>query len=159
MVWTALIAGLVVGGALTIAFWDVVTFKIAERQVESFGLFSGDVVTFTPSQIEMIRTNYNAPRRFELAYCGIVDSNGRVRKLYVADIRTSSEEDVIFSCPSFANLFLHTHPLGSPPLLSTQDEKEFLSSDQEVSCVYASGAMGCYGKENGKLLKLKVVVR
>ena len=115
--------------------------------------YTGGEVIVPQKYLERIADDY-AHKRFEAAYCFVLDGN-RIKSLFSADIRTASERDVIFMCPSYSDGAVHTHNLGYPEPSST-DKNTFLSSSYDLMCVY-SGSLRCWEKKDGRLSPVKVI--
>jgi len=126
-----------------------------EYRYDRFAEYSGGEIIFPEKYIARIDEDYDN-KIYESAYCVVLDGN-RVVKLFSADIRTASERDVIFMCPSYADGAVHTHSPKAPEL-SEVDKQSFLNNNNyDLMCVY-SKSLQCWVKKDGDVAAVRVRV-
>lgn len=117
------------------------------------GNISNNTIYFPQKYLQRVRNDY-ANRQYEVAYC--IDLSGNdVSNMYVANIINASQGEVIFSCPTYSEGTLHTHPNGIP-LPSKMDLNTWSHSTDEINCIYAH-VLNCWNEKNGSILKDKII--
>ena len=112
------------------------------------------VISFSKEQYSRISNDYKH-KQYEIAYCMVIQKDGRVKTLFTADIIQSNKTEVVFRCPKYSNGILHTHPPTAKPTPSKTD----IENTRNIGCVYHTVTLTCWKNSSVGFKPLKVVIQ